>query len=231
MIKNIQKAIEEKYHTTEEYLTDRYPQNYFNYFIDVGTRGIISPWHINYIGKNNPETLCFGYEPDVPYYDQLKKETKDLSNVKVYPHGFSHNKSIQIPGGKTKGVTLKDIITDNNIDVDSRWMIKFDCEGCEYCLLKEDYNIDILKKASHIALEFHNTEMGGNFFKNKYALPDSFNVCENWMTNNFIDSHSIFLTSIGLFGSPSRVEGVRTYVLISQEIMDEKDNLFWKNLL
>ena len=223
MFKSIQNKIKETYNRHEEYLTDHYPKNYFNYHIDIGARGVSQPWHINNVAEANPNTICIGYEPDLPYYEELKKHAERLHNLTMSSCGFSSQKSIQIPNGNAQTVTLKDIILENNIDIDSRWAIKFDCEGCEYCLLKEESNIDILKKASHIALEFHNVKMGGNFFKHKYDLPSSFDYGETWMNDNFKETHSIFLTS--------KEDGLRTYVLISQEVMNEKDNLFWSSLL
>ena len=232
MFESIEEKIKQKYKRQEEYLIDRYPENYFDYYIDIGARGCSSPWHINNIAKANPETICVGYEPDLPYYKELADEVKKVNNLRMYPYGFSYGKSIPIPAGNAKGISLENIILDNDIDIDSRWSIKFDCEGCEYSLLREESCVDILNKASHMALEFHNKKMGGNFFKNKYDLRDTFKDCEQWMNDNFSDSHSIFLTSKGFFGKRGdEVEGLRTYVLISQEIMDEKDNLFWRNLL
>ena len=232
MFENIENKIKKIYNRPEEYLIDRYPKNYFDYYIDIGARGCSSSWHINNIAKAHPQTMCVGYEPDLPYYKELEDEVKKVNNLRMYPYGLSYGKSVEIPAGNAKAVKLEDIILDNNIDINSRWSIKFDCEGCEYCLLKQDSCVDILNKASHIALEFHNKKMGGNFFKNKYDLRDTFKDCEEWMNDNFSDSHSIFLTSKGFFGMPgSEVEGLRTYVLISQEIMEEKDSLFWRHLL
>ena len=57
MFKNIENKIKEKYNSEEEYLINRYPKNYFDYYIDIGTRGVNHPWHINNIAKNNPKTI------------------------------------------------------------------------------------------------------------------------------------------------------------------------------
>ena len=221
--KSIEEKIISKYKLPREYLTNYYPANYFDYYIDVGARGIKNPWHLHKMGMNNPKTLCFGYEPDLPWFEELKREVENLDNVKLYPHGFSSKSSIVIPDGTANTVDLKDIISQHNINLDSRWMIKFDCEGCEYFLLEQRYNVDILKKASHIALEFHSVNVSQNFFTDKYNYPDSFKLGESWMNDNFSDTHSIFVTS--------QERGMRTYILLAQNIMDEKDNLFLKDLL
>ena len=223
MFTDISDKILNLYNRSEEYLTDHYPQNYFDFYVDIGARGINNPWHINKLAENNPKTICIGYEPDVPYFKELKNHTTNLDNVYINKEGFGVG-DIKIPDGTCDSVSLSDIVNKYEIDIDSNWSVKFDCEGCEYFLLDNESDIEILKKANHIAVEFHTTEHPtGNFFTSVNTLPDSHDYSEMWMDLNFTNTHSIFLTS--------KENGLRTYVLLSEKIMSEKDELFLKDLL
>ena len=55
-------------------------------------------------------------------------------------------------------------------------------------------------------------------------LPNNFNVAEEWIQTVFSETHTIFLTT-------NKKRGLRTYVLLSEKIMSEKDELFLKDLL
>ena len=83
-VTDISKKILMKYGGPEEYLTDKYPSDYFSYFIDIGTRGIFNPWHINHIAANNPNMLCLGYEPDYPFYEELIQEGYTPQEARKY---------------------------------------------------------------------------------------------------------------------------------------------------
>ena len=152
MIKDIQDKILKKYNRPEEYLTNHYPPNYFDFFIDIGSRGITNPWHLNFIAKNNPDTLCLGYEPDLPYYKELVEKVRDddLTNVKVHSEAFGIGNSIKIPGEQippcqrcglnrtpsrlAPTVTVKDIFEKYKLDsrfVDgSMWRVRRDFKKC-----------------------------------------------------------------------------------------------------
>lgn len=227
-VTDISKKILMKYGGPEEYLTDKYPSDYFSYFIDIGTRGIFNPWHINHIAANNPNMLCLGYEPDYPFYEELIQEVerRKLSNVNIHPEGFGTGERIATPQGRSLTVTLKDIFEKYKLDPALLWMFKIDAEGAEYALLKDECRdcVKILQQADHIAIEFHTSEHPyGNFFTAAYNLPSSFEVGENWLHNTFEDTHTILLTS----AEP----GLKTYVLLSDRIITDAKNLFWKDLL
>jgi hypothetical protein len=223
MITDIRQNILSTLGSSEEYLIDRYPVNYFNSYIDIGARGTVSPNHVNHIGTNNPETQCIAYEPDIPYISELESKTQDLDNVHCNREGYGLGE-IVIPGGSCASVTLSDIVEKYKIDTDSNWSIKFDCEGCEYFLFENEEDVDLLKKANHIAIEFHSTEHPvGNFFTRQNSLPNNFSNNENWMKENFSNTHNIFLTS--------KEPGLRTYVLITDQIIREKKNLFWDGII
>jgi len=222
MIVDIADKILEIYKRPEEYLVDHYPENYFDFYIDIGARGIKHPWHMNTLAKNNPETTCIGYEPDGPYYEELNNATKTLENVHMNKAGYGTG-TIPVPDGVCCTVSLSDIISEYGLDVDSNWAIKFDCEGCEYSLFELEGDIDILKKANHIALEFHTNGRYENFFTRVNNLPNNFNDVETWLKEEFDETHKVFLTGNDC--------NLRTYVLVDNVIMSDANDLFWNELL
>ena len=232
--KKIENQILLRYERPEEYLTNHYPKNYFDFFIDVGARGIKNPWHINHMALANPETLFLGYEPDLPYYNELVESTKDLKNVKMHREGFGTGKQMNTPQGPNQTVSLTDIFTKNTLDCNSTWAIKFDCEGGEYALMEDECRgcVELMKKADHISLEFHiqgaqykGWERPNFFIATNRSLPRSFVGPEEWMMQNFSESHDIFLTSY------DQRLALKTFVLLSNKIMSSVDSLFWKDLL
>lgn len=222
MIIDISENILKQYGFPEEYLTNHYPIDYFDFYIDIGARGIISPWHVNHIATRNPNTTCVAYEPDVPYIEELKSASKDLPNCFCNGLGYGSDK-IRIPDGVCDCISLSSIVDEYKLDINRNWSIKFDCEGCEYSLLQNESDIEIVKKASHIALEFHTNSAGKNFFTSSNELPQSFDGCSEWLESVFSDTHKIFLTS--------QDPGLKTYVLVSDTILLEKEQLFWKDLI
>tara|TARA_R110002020_G_scaffold72542_7_gene186658 strand:+ start:3581 stop:4303 length:723 start_codon:yes stop_codon:yes gene_type:complete len=240
MFTDISEKIENKYNRPEEYLTNHYPKNYFDYFIDIGSRGVTNPWHLNHIAESNPKTVCYGYEPDVPYFDELIDvvEKGNITNVIMSDKAFGTGQKINIPYSTDEflydkvwntidTLTLEDIFEEHNLDSDKNWAFKIDCEGGEYSLLTDKCksSVEILKKASHIAFEFHTTESRkrNNFFSLHNHLPHDFSVGENWMLDTFSDTHNLYTTS--------KEPGLRTYVLISDKISKNKNKLFWKDLI
>ena len=235
-IEDIRKAVTEMYGTPEEYLTNHYPANYFDYFLDLGTRGTFNPWHINFIAKENPDTMCLGFEPDIPYYNELlyecgqaewpgKEKKEELINVFLHPEGFGTGENIPTPQGFAKTKSLKQIFENYELDPDRRWMVKFDCEGCEYALMEpgSSEDVEILKKADHIAFEIHDKGCGKNYFTENNPLPDTLIAVEQWLDKTFSETHTTFLTCID--------NGCKTYVLLSNRIMEESEDLFWKDII
>tara|TARA_R100001015_G_C4631134_1_gene193404 strand:- start:2878 stop:3549 length:672 start_codon:yes stop_codon:yes gene_type:complete len=223
MIIDISENVLKKYGFPEEYLTNHYPVDYFDFYIDIGARGIISAWHVNHIGARNPNTTCVAYEPDVPYIEELKSTCKDLPNCFCSGLGYGSDK-IKIPNGECDCTSLSSIFDEHKFNVNDNWSIKFDCEGCEYSLKNNPTDMEIIKNASHIALEFHSNEHPtGNFFTSVNELPQTFDGNDVWLESEFSDTHKIFLTS--------KEPGLRTYVLISNHIFSDKENLFWKDLI
>jgi len=227
---------------SEEYLIDRYPKNYFDFYIDVGARGISNPWHVNSIAEKNTNTLCVAYEPDVPYYKELVEaaEQQQLSNLHVEKLGFGTGEKIKIPASleerdytkkweEVETATLVNIFDKYDLKGDKSWAIKIDCEGGEYALWKEECkeSVEILKTADHIAIEFHNlnSRKYNNFFSIHNPLPLNFQMVEYWINGVFSSTHDIFLTS------DEPYNGLRTYVMLSKDVLSQKDELFWKEIL
>tara|TARA_R100000008_G_scaffold86540_1_gene80066 strand:- start:300 stop:1052 length:753 start_codon:yes stop_codon:yes gene_type:complete len=224
---DIRDKIVQEYGRPEEYLTEKYPSNYFDYFIDIGARGIVNPWHLNFIAKASPNTLCIGYEPDIPYYEELREEIEKekISNAKVHPEGFGTGEPMMTPQGSSKTVTIKEVFENYNLDPSKRWSFKIDCEGGEYALLDPRCSdcVELLKQADHLALEFHTRDAGQNFFTGTNILPATFDKGQLWMMETFANTHRVFLTS----AEP----GLRTFVLLSETILSEMDDLFWNDIL
>lgn len=224
---DIRVKVTEKYGTPEEYLTNHYPPNYFDFFIDVGTRGTFNPWHINNIGKENPETTCFGFEPDTPYYKELVEEIQkeNLSNVILHMEGMGNGEPIPTPQGEGSTVTLAQIFKRYKLDPKKKWMIKYDCEGCELALMNPKCSecLELLKQADHVAFEIHGNKAGKNYFTTNNYLPEELDGVENWLYDSLSETHTSFLTC--------EDTGMKTYVFVSDNIMTDKDNLFWKELI
>jgi len=241
-VKNIIDNIHKMCGRPEEYLISRYPKNYFDFYVDIGARGVKNPWHVNFIAEDNPDTLCVAYEPDIPYYEELLStiNKSEIKNLQVNKVGFGTGEKIKIPASleekdylkkwnEVDTVTLTDIFNEYNLNSDDRWAIKIDCEGGEYSLLREECAqcVDTLKSASHIAIEFHNLNSAkrNNFFSMHNLLPLNFEVVEYWIDEVFSETHEIFLTS------DEPYNGLRTYVMLSKDIVSQKNNLFWKELI
>ena len=133
-----------KYYETcySEYLIEKYPNNFFNYGIDIGACGSCHMWHVYNMAIKHSNGLIIGIEPDNKYFSALETENKNMENVALYKKFYG------------KELSLKDIIENHQIDINKHWYISCDCEGDEKYLFEEN-NIEYLSQCSHIALEFH----------------------------------------------------------------------------
>jgi len=236
LFEDIEKKIHKYTGGLEEYLINRYPKNYFSFYIDIGSRGIVHPWHLNFLAKENVGTQYYGFEPDLPYYQDLVncKQNDGLDNLKMSEKGFGTGEPIRTPYGEQETVTISDIFTENNLSPTDRWAIKIDCEGGEYCLMTKtcDPCVDILKQCSHIAIEFHleSSKTPNNFWtKNQKSMPKNISDIEGWLSETFSSSHVIYLTDQSK--PPPETQGLYTYVIVRKDVLEEKETLFWSDLL
>lgn len=130
-------------HCYSEYLIEKYPTDFFSFGIDIGACGVVHKWHINHMGKDNPNTTIVGFEPETNGFNLIQKECASLSNVHLYKDFF----------GRT--TNLQQIINQHSLDIDKPWYVSCDCEGDEKYLFNNKEEIEILKTASHIAFEIH----------------------------------------------------------------------------
>ena len=213
-----------------DYLTDLYPSNYFNFHLDIGARGIVNPWHLHFLSEKSPETIHIGYECDIPYYEEIKTiiEDNEISNAKIYSEPFGDGKTVTTPQGEFKSIRLNEIVDRDALNIDDNWCFKIDCEGCEYSLFGDSESEEILKKANHLAIETHFgsvVERTNNFWHRVNEYPTE-SIVESWLNDVFSETHKIFMTD-----DDSRGLGLKTHVLISNETYDDMNNLFWKDVL
>ena len=173
-----------------EYFTEKYPNNYFNFYIDVGCCGTDQKWHINHMGLNNSSTLCIGFEPENNSYNLIKNECSSLSNVHIEKEFFGKN------------LSLKQLVEKYNLDVDKKWCFSCDCEGDEKYLFNPE-SIEILKKATHIAFEIHPKlanityeqfiEYFKTYFGNTHKIIRTFHGKINGQNKPVDDNSSLFI--------------------------------------
>lgn len=222
-MKNIQPVLIEN--VWSEYLVETYPSNYFDFFIDIGARGIKHPWHVHNIAKNNPNTTIVALEPDVPYCKEIaeKKEELGLDNLHILPVGFGDGERISIPDGSTDTIDLPGILNAYGLDINKKWAFKIDCEGCEKHIMNDE-SVDILKQCDHFAIEFHGVNCGANYFTDKYGLLENMFEGESWLTTNFDSSHEMFITGID--------PGLTSYIMVNREILNSENRPeFWNSIL
>lgn len=157
-----------------EYLIEKYETDYFNFGIDIGACGVVHKWHINHMAKDNPNTNFYGFEPDEKFFNIINNECSSLSNVFLYKKFFGRD------------ISLKDLINNNNLDINKKWFFSCDCEGDEKYLFLNNEELDILKTAEHIAFEIH--PKMANIEYDKFL---------KYFIDNFNDTHKIIRTYHG----------------------------------
>ncbi len=136
------------------------------------------------LGKQNPESTIYSYEPDKDVFEILKKniEVNNLKNIKIFNMAVSNNNKEKITlckhphysGGNTTysdnntfsnhfncNVISYDIICTsldkiiNEYNLNEIGLLKIDCEGGEYDILY-DFSLLKTKIIKNIVGEFHN---------------------------------------------------------------------------
>jgi len=179
-----------------EYLTEKYPHNFFNFGIDIGACGVVHKWHINHMGKDNPNTTFIGFEPETNGFNLIQKECETLKNVRLYKQFFGRD------------ISLKDILANHNLNPDDRWSMSCDCEGDEKYLLQGE-DLEILKKCTHFALEFHPKLSG---ISNENFI--------NIIKNNFGNTHKIIRTYNG--GGGYGALDNSSYVIVKNKVYEDE---------
>ena len=149
-----------------EYLNNKYPKDFFSFVLDIGSRGIKHTWHIHKMAEFSPNTRFIGFEPDIPYAEEIKNLAKQLglSNVSISTDAFG-KKDIITPQGVSKSIDLIEIFKKYELDKNKAWHFKCDAEGAEHYLLECKESVEILKTSSHISFELHHDVcVNYNFF-------------------------------------------------------------------
>lgn len=175
-----------------EYLTEKYPPNFFKFGLDIGACGVVHKWHINHMGKDNPNTTFIGFEPETNGFNLIQEECKSLNNVSLYKQFFGRE------------ISLKDLLLKHNLNPNDKWSMSCDCEGDEKYLLHGE-DLEILKKCTHFALEFHPRLSG---ISNEKFM--------DIIKTNFNDTHKIFRTYNG--GGGLGALDNSSYVIVNKEV-------------
>ena len=65
--------------------------------------------------------------------------------------------------------------------------------------------------------------------KNQKSLPKNISDIEGWLSETFSSSHVIYLTDQSK--PPPETQGLYTYVIVRKDVLEEKEALFWSDLL
>ena len=176
-----------------------------DYIIDIGAH---VGWFTLAFNHIYPSAKIFAYEPSSTAFEALEKHVKSsvpvrrLKNIKLIKAGLGDGKDHNLElTSELRGVsrithnqqnteiiktkTIKQIIEENQIDLNKKIGIKIDCEGSEKYLLNEE-STEIMKQMDYISLELH--------FKSNCRLDgwdDGLLPWENyndWINKNFNDS-------------------------------------------
>lgn len=183
------------------YGLDKYPDRFFDYFVDIGgCYGTISFM----IALRHPNSKIFCYEPSEDDYKEMAKKSLVFPNIMPINEALGdgsdlffekrqvgqHTFAEEGDGFGKKSRTLKDIFDINGINIDSRYGLKIDCEGGERYLIGDKDSEEIIRRSSHLCMEVHfnHEKLKKNlWFK---TLPH-FIEYDNWIRNNFSDTHNI----------------------------------------
>ncbi|TXE12040.1 FkbM family methyltransferase [Seonamhaeicola algicola] len=130
-----------------------------------------------YLNKhiNSKDLYIYAVEPSPENVNCFKAnvfELNNLTNVKIYDKALSHKQgvnynisngfrdgkdwsieTIENSKGEIKGITINDIIKENNIEVIS--LLKIDIEGAERFIFNKESDMSFLNKTKILAIEIH----------------------------------------------------------------------------
>jgi len=176
-----------------------------DYVIDIGAH---VGWFTLAFSDKYPSAKIFAYEPSSAIFEALEKHVKlsapveRLKNIKLINAGLADGKDHNLGlTSRLRGVgrithnqqnteiiktkTIKQIIEENQIDLNKKIGIKIDCEGSEKYLLNEE-STEVMKQMNYISLELHfksNCRLDG--WDNGLLPWENYN---DWINKNFSDS-------------------------------------------
>ena len=181
------------------YRVQNYPQNYFDYIVDIGANiGIFSVM----MRMLHPKATIIAIEPAEETFAYLQQNTNMLNIITerialgdgsrlyfqerpdkhILNHMFVKEKGEQWSDSST----LYGLFDRYNMLVKNRYMLKFDCEGGEKSLVNDPFSESIIRNAEHVSMEIHFQSRSTPY--KHWLTYDEYN---SWVRSAFQDTHSI----------------------------------------
>ena len=203
----------QNYFLHEEYGVGRYGADYFDYILDIGAN--IGEYTIAF-SSLFPSAKIFAYEPVGAAFERLKLNLRSTlphrqyNNIKIFKEALGDGDDKKVtntlhtwsnyvmedevaeswPRQKCESVktkTFKQIIQDNNIDLNKNILLKCDCEGGERFLLDKE-STDIVKKMKFIGMEIHFVKYNGELVFPNCLKWEEYN---EWIGENFKNNFEV----------------------------------------
>lgn len=212
----------------DAYKMDRYPNNFFDYVLDIGANGGVFSLFAH---MRHPQAQIFAYEPCKEMFEFLVEHTFYVKNIHCHNEAFGNGCDLRFvdtghllaseffqygEGDYEKGsysvpsYALTDMFDRHAIPINSKYMIKMDCEGGERFLLEEGGECTrIIRSACVFGMEVHfptskRPEVHRTF--------PTWEVWQEWVYGNFSLTHEI------IYHMSSRHRGYGMYVLIKKGV-------------
>ena len=208
------------------YDLDKYPVNYFEYFVDIGgCQGEIS----FRIAEKHPNTQIFCYEPSDKDYAFIQNRLSAYGNMTIINEALGNGQDLRFNevqmgahyflldnGSYSKpSRTLADILVRNGIPRGSRYGLKIDCEGGERFLIGDRDSEDAIRNSQHLAMEVHFPPTTDKY-KWLKAFP-KWSIYNDWIHREFASTHDI------KYSRSDRRSGRGVYALTSKKFQEECD--------
>lgn len=168
-----------------------------NFAIDIGANiGIVT----SYVKTLFPTAKVIAMEPEVQTFECLKKNTYFMPDVHLENKAFGNGESCSIvkrgnrfidrytvedKDGDTLSMTLKQVFNKYNLDMNSKYFIKSDCEGAEVYFILDDFCREAIGNAEIFFMEAHFKSKNTPMFKIEWKVYDE------WLRDNFSITHKI----------------------------------------
>jgi FkbM family methyltransferase len=147
-------------------LSMQYP---IDYFIDIGSNdGMTSVWFNLFY----PESSIIAIEPCLSTFERMRGNTQHIKKIVRLDAAFGDGEPLYIQSDEGTGSMMMSKVPKGNpvesatlraifasVPAGSSYYLKVDCEGSEKFLLHPD-NVDWLKNADFIAIEYHHYGCG-----------------------------------------------------------------------
>ena len=212
----------------DTYLMNKWKCDAFDVVLDIGA---CVGWFSFFVHMRNAKAKIFAYEACKETFNYTSNKYKYMGNIKFinkalgngsplyfYNSGnigcnlfFEKNKiDKELETYSIKSLSLNDMFKENNIDKNSRYFIKVDCEGGEKYLLNDKKSINIIKRSSGFTVELH-FPSAKHPEKGHYKSFPAWKVYKNWVYDNFEETHEI------IYHYSNKNVGRGVYVLTNKE--------------